>query len=201
MLCLESAFRSDWSDDPPDPHGLRNALDALFAQVLVVEVTGFEIMGARCHHYRIRRRQPLKTGGEIGCLSHHGTFLGCTLADEVPDDDGTGCNADSHREIDSVRHDAFRVHRSHGIEERQSGTHGPFGVILVGARVSEVSKHSIAHVAGHETVESLDGGFCSILVAAIDLAHLLGIEMLGELGGTDEIAEHHRQLAALGFAA
>ncbi len=39
-----------------------------------------------------------------------------------------------------------------------------------------------------------------ILVGAQDLAHLLGIELRGELGRAHEIGEHHRQLPALGLA-
>jgi hypothetical protein len=62
---------------------------------------------------------------------------------------------------------------------------------------AEVSHHTVAKVLGDVPTEALDGLRRRAMVLADDLTPLFGIEMAGNLGRTDEIAENYRQMAAL----
>jgi hypothetical protein len=67
-------------------------------------------------------------------------------------------------------------------------------------RVAEVRKHAVAHVLRHEPARLGDLLGAAAVIGADDFAHVLGVETSGERGRADEVAEHHRELAALGGA-
>jgi hypothetical protein len=63
---------------------------------------------------------------------------------------------------------------------------------------AEIDQHPIADIASDEAVERLNGGGNAGLIAADDLAQILGIEPGRERGGADQVAEHHAERAAFG---
>jgi hypothetical protein len=65
-------------------------------------------------------------------------------------------------------------------------------------RVAEVDHHPVAEVLGDVSVEALGSGDADPAILADDLAQLLGVDALRQLGRADEVAEHHGELAALG---
>ena len=87
---------------------------------------------------------------------------------------------------------------THRIHERQSCPHRPFGIVLVGSRVTEVNQHAVAHVLGDEPVKARDGLGDALLVGADDVAQVLGIKPRGERRRTDQIHECDRKLPTLG---
>ena len=66
---------------------------------------------------------------------------------------------------------------------------------------AEVGEHAVAHELGDVPSKRATTPAQRVLVGADDLAHLLGVEPRRERGRADQVAEHHRQLAALGLCA
>ena len=64
-------------------------------------------------------------------------------------------------------------------------------------RIAEINENAVAHVPGDEAIEPGDDFADRTVICADDLTQILGIEPSRELGRTDQIAEHHRQLPAL----
>src|SRR6185312_16078084 len=72
----------------------------------------------------------------------------------------------------------------------KTGPHGTGGVRFMRLWPAEIDQHAVANIAGNEAVERLDGGSDTGLVAADDLAQVLGIKPRREGGGADQVAEH-----------
>ena len=84
-----------------------------------------------------------------------------------------------------------------GLDDRQPRAHGALGVVLVSLRVAEVDEQAVAQVLRHVTVEALDHPGGGLLVAPEDLAPVLRIEPRRQSRRVHQIAEEHRELAAL----
>jgi hypothetical protein len=83
------------------------------------------------------------------------------------------------------------------VEHRQTRAGSTLGVVVVRLRVAEASHHAVAEVLGDMPAEPLDRLRRRMMVLADDLAPLFGIEMAGNLGRADEIAEKNRQMPSL----
>jgi hypothetical protein len=59
--------------------------------------------------------------------------------------------------------------------------------------------HAIAHILGDKAAKAANGVGNAAMVGADDLAQILGIEAGRQRRRTNEITEHHRQLAPLGL--
>src|SRR5215472_6730076 len=66
------------------------------------------------------------------------------------------------------------------------------------SRVAEINQYAVAHVPGDEAVEPGDYPGDGAVISGDDVTQILGIEPRRQLGRADEIAEHYRELAALG---
>ena len=87
---------------------------------------------------------------------------------------------------------------AHRLDQLQPRPYRPLGVILVGLRIAEVDQHAIAHVLRYEPAEALHGLGDALLIGGNDLAQVLRVHARRERRRTDEVREHHRDLAALG---
>ena len=76
--------------------------------------------------------------------------------------------------------------------------HRPLGVILVGLRIAEVDEHAVAHVLRYKPAEALHSLGDALLIGRNDLAQVLRVHTRRERCRTDEVREHHGNLAALG---
>ena len=68
----------------------------------------------------------------------------------------------------------------------------------MGLRVAEVDEHAVAHVFRHEPAEALHGLGDALLIGGNDLAQVFRVHARRECRRTDQVREHHRDLAALG---
>ena len=84
------------------------------------------------------------------------------------------------------------------LDEREPGAHRPLGVVLMGSRIAKINQHAVTHVFGDVAVEPGDRLGDGSVIGTEHFAQILGIEAGGKRGRTRQIAEHHRQLAALG---
>jgi len=91
------------------------------------------------------------------------------------------------------------MHRrlTYGIDHGEGRSRRSLGIRLVSLGPAEIGHHPIAEVLGDMPAEALDGLCRHAMVLADDLAPLFGIQMAGDLGRADEIAEKYRQMASL----
>ena len=73
------------------------------------------------------------------------------------------------------------------------------GIVVVRLGPAEIGHHAVAKVLGDMAAEALDCLRRRAMVLGDDLPPLLGIEMAGDLGRADQIAEKHRQMPPLAF--
>ena len=174
-----------------DLDGLVEALDRVGAESLVVEQPADQGPGVRADHDAAGLGQRLQAEGAIGGLADHRLLLGAALADQVARHDLAGRDADARRERHREAEAADRV------DEVEPGPDRALGIVLVRLRIAEIGQHAVAQKLGDVALEALDHPGAAVLVGAHDLAQVLGVEPGRELGGTDQIDEHHGELAAL----
>ena len=85
------------------------------------------------------------------------------------------------------------------VDDREPGADRPLGIILVRLGIAEIDEHAVAHILGDKTAKPADGVRDAAMVGADDLAQILGIEARGQRRRTNQVAEHHGQLAPLGL--
>ena len=136
----------------------------------------------------------LQARREVRRLADDAALLRLSRSDEVADHDKPGGDADTHLQRSAGRGRELR----HRLDQRKPGTHGALGVMLVGLGIAEISQHAVAHVLGDEPAGLGDLLGAATVIGTDDLAHVLGIQPRRQRGRADEVAEHHRELAALG---
>jgi hypothetical protein len=85
-----------------------------------------------------------------------------------------------------------------GPDDGEPSPHGALGVVFVRLRITEIGEHAVAHIFGDEAAVALDRRRAAAMIAPDDLAHVLGIEPRRKRRRTDEVAEHHSEMTALG---
>ena len=142
-----------------------------------------------------RVRQRLQACSEVRRLTNRDLFLGGAFAGQIAHDRHPGGNADASGECD------ISICRELGdrIDERETGTHRLFRIILVCLRIAEVDQHTIAHIAAYDALMPAYDFRDTTVVRANQRPHVLGIEPCGKRRRTHQIAEHNRQVASLGF--
>jgi hypothetical protein len=86
----------------------------------------------------------------------------------------------------------------HAIDRRQTASYGALGVVLVGAGISKIGEHPVAHIARNEPAEAFDRPGNAAVIRADDPAQILRIEPRQQCRRAHQIAEHHGQLPPLG---
>jgi hypothetical protein len=138
--------------------------------------------------------ESLQARRQVRRLADDTALLRLALADQVTDHHEPGGDADANLELA----DRGRVEPSDRDNDVEAGTDGALGIVFVGPRKAEISEHAVAHVFGDETVEAANRLRDTAVIGADHLAQLFGIEPRRQCRRADQIAEHHRQLSALG---
>src|SRR5262249_22238922 len=89
------------------------------------------------------------------------------------------------------------VERPNRIDQSEACADRSLRVVVVGARISEVDEQPIAKILRDVPAMAINHAGRHVLVAAHRLAPLLRIEPAREPCRADQVAEEHRQLAAL----
>jgi hypothetical protein len=119
----------------------------------------------------------------------------CSCAVQIADDDQPGGNPDARLQLDG-----FDIKPTDRVESAQARPHCSCGVVLMRLRIAEIDEYPVAHIPGDEAVEPKDNSGDCAVVSGDDLAQILGIELRRQRCRADQIAEHHRELAAFGVA-
>ena len=134
----------------------------------------------------------LQTCREVRRLADDCLLLSSTRSDQIADYDQPGSNAHAGLQWSAGLQSANRL------DQLQPRPYRPLGVVLVGLRIAEIDQHAVAHVLRYEPAEALHSLGDALLIGGNDLAQVLRVHARRERCRTDEVREHHRDLAALG---
>ena len=84
-----------------------------------------------------------------------------------------------------------------GGDDFQPGPDRAFGRVFLRRWKAEIRQDAIAQILRDMAVVPADDRGASLAVLVQQAAHVLGVELTGERGRADQIAEHHGDLAAL----
>jgi hypothetical protein len=87
----------------------------------------------------------------------------------------------------------------HGFHHPEPGPHRPRRIIFVRLGVSKVHQQTIAQILGNMPLIAGDHFGAGLLVSSHHLTQTFGVELTGERGRVHQVAEQHRELAALGL--
>ena len=91
-----------------------------------------------------------------------------------------------------------RARRREHPHDLEAGTHRALGVVLMRGRVAEIDQNAVADEAGGKAFVMLDHAHAGLAEARDHVAHVFRIELGGERGGIDHVAEHGGELTPLG---
>jgi hypothetical protein len=174
-----------------------DALERRRAEIVQQEHARDEPSRGIADHHRVGCGHGFEARGDVRGVAE-GEHLALGTAAHRADHDRAGVDADARRQTYSVLGLERIVQRAKGGEDLAPGTHGAFGVVLVGLRITEVHEQPVAQILGDVPRVAVDRPGRRPLIGAHDAAQVLGVEVLGEIGRAHQVAEHHRELAPLG---
>jgi len=141
---------------------------------------------------RIRLGDALQARRKVWGFTHDPAFLGLPGADEIADHHQPGryANADLQRLLDAQPADC--------LDQCSPCPDRALRIVLVGLGIAEIDEHPVTHVLGHEPVEPRYRRRDAFVIGADHGAQVLGVELGRERSRTNEIDEHHSQLATFG---
>ena len=157
-----------------------------------IEQIAEELSRALSDDHRVRLGNALQTCRKVRRLADNRLLLSSTRSDQIADYDQPGGNAHAGLQWSAG------LQPAHRLDQLQPRPYRPLGVVLVGLRVAEVDQHAVAHVLRYEPAEALHSLGDALLIGGNDLAQVLRVHARRECRRTDEVREHHRDLAALG---
>jgi hypothetical protein len=142
--------------------------------------------GLRCDHDLAGFRKALQAGREIGRVADH---FG-RVTDPLPDDGKAARDADS----DAERSRPLRQQPADRCSDRECRADRAFGIVLMRSRPAEIGENPVADDIGDIAVEAGDLRRHRAMIARQDVPVVLGVELCGKPGRTDEIDERDRQM-------
>jgi hypothetical protein len=136
----------------------------------------------------------LQSRREIRRLAHYTTLLGFAGTDQIAYDDETCGNTDTDRQSAAGR----SRHWPRGRHNLQTGANRSLGVVLMRPRVAEVCQNPVAHILGHESIETPDHRRNVFVVLAEHLAQVFRVKPRRNRGRADEVAEHDSETPTFG---
>ena len=85
------------------------------------------------------------------------------------------------------------------LDYRQPRPHRTLGIVLMCLRIAEIDQHPVAHIFGDKPIEAADRLGNGAVIVPDQLPQILRVMTGRECCRADQVAEHHRQLAAFGI--
>src|SRR5215475_5215527 len=194
MECLEAAHGGVGTQHLPRWHVLGKALKGDRAKIAILEEAARHPPGARFNHYGARLGQRLEAGSKIRRLADDRLLLGRADADEVPDHDEPGGDADAHLQ----RNASGGLKPLHRLDEGEPSANSALRIMLVSLGIAEIGQYTVAHASGDEPAIALDQFGATAVVIGDDRSKVLQIEMNRDGSRAHKVAEHHSELSTLG---
>ena len=197
LRCVEPCFDVADTDDPPDLDGLVEPLKLMLAHRSIFEGIAQQLARVVGDHDRVRRRQGLKACRQVRGRTDDRLVAGRFVADHFARDDQPGRHADADGKSEIVVPRQPEPGDALDDGERRIGC--PLGDIFLRGRIAEQHQNAVAHIARHMPAMAGDDVVAGAAVRAEHIEKVFRVHGLGELGRSDEIAEHDRQLTPLGL--
>ena len=159
------------------------------AFVLGDEQPGRLPLHARGDEHRPRFGRRLHPRRDVRRLAEH--FAGRV------DHDGAALEADAGGKLGRARSGVPGVEVGERALDRERGAHGALGVVLLRLRIAEQGHQPVAELLQHMAAETRHRRRGLVEIGADQIAPVLRVEPRRETRRADEIAEHHRDRAAL----
>ena len=169
---LEPADVLGLPHDRPGGSGRVEPLQRLESEGLQFERPAQQPTSGLGDEHAPRLGQGLQTRRQIGRVADHGLFLRRSRSDEIADDDDAGRYADA--DLQRLTGGSFELPGDRRDVQRRPDR--PFGVFFMGAREAEIGENAVAHEFRDKPVVARHRARTGVLVAADDIAHVLGIE-------------------------
>ncbi len=189
---LETAGNSTLANDAPGTHWLGKAFQPRRLDWFVFKIVASEPPRHCGNDHRVRRRRRLQPRGEVRRLADDVALLHLARSEQFADHDEAGGDADAHLMA------AFGEKLVYGIDQREARAHRVFDVNFMRFGIAEIHQHAVAHIFGDVAAEATDHPGRAFVVCGDHVAQIFRIKLCRERRRADEIAEHHRDLAALG---
>ena len=138
---------------------------------------------------RARLGQRLHPRGDVGDVA-------INLAARI-EDGGAGFEADTGDEFWLGRSGVLAIEFGQGALDRKRRACRALGVVLMRQRIAEQAHQPVAEFFRDMAAHFGDRSGSGVKIGADQVAPFLGIELRGDRGRADQIAEHHREIAAL----
>ena len=181
----------------PGRDGQGDSFQGLRTQALKLEGGPGEIAGHAVDHHAVRLRQGLQAGRYVGCFADRGDFLCRPDTDKVADHHRTGADADTGLQAQT----GLRTQPCDRPDDFQAGVDRPLRIVFMGARKAEVDENAVTHIARDETFHPRNDTGAGVLIGTHDGAQVVRVVADRQLRRSDEITEHHRQVALFGAGA
>ena len=113
------------------------------------------------------------------------------------EDGGAGFKADAGDELRLGRTRILAIEVGQGALDRQRGACRALGIVLVRQRIAEQTHQPVAELLRDVAAHFGDRSGSGVEIGTHEVAPFLGIELRGDRGRAHQIAEHHREIAAL----
>jgi hypothetical protein len=140
--------------------------------------------------HRSRIGKGLHARGDIGRIAKH-------LARRV-DHDWPGVDADAGDKLRAARAGVLAVEFGERALDGERRPHRALGIVLVRPRIAEERHQPVAELLQHMPAKFGHRSRGRVEIGIDEVSPILRVEVRGEAGRADEVAEHHGDRAALG---
>ena len=175
--------------EPEQRHRLGHAFEFVAAALLGDKQAGDLALHPRRHNDRAWLCQRLHSRRNVGRIA-------VNLARRI-DHYRAGFDPDARVERRLASTGILAVHLGERALDRERGPRRAFGVVLLRHRIAEQRHQPVAQLFGDVAAHLRHRRRGGIEIGADQIAPLLGIKLRGNAGRTHQIAEHHREVAAL----
>ena len=114
------------------------------------------------------------------------------------DHDWTGFEADAGGQLRLAGAGVLAVEFGERALDRQRRPHRAFDIVFMREWIAEQRQQPVAELLGDVTAHFRNRGRSGVEIGPDEIAPLLGVELRGNPGRAYQVAEHHREIAALG---
>ena len=152
-----------------DRHRRRDAPDGVHAEIAAVEVARDQPVRRRADHHRVGRGQGLQPRGDVRRNADR-SVLHTLAGRKGAGHDQAGVDANPDVQVDAVLRLKAAVELLDGLDDPESGTHGPLGVVLMRRRESEVDHDAVAQIVVGVALKAADHGRADAMIGSQSLA-------------------------------
>ena len=189
LRCAGAAAAAARAHEPEQRRRLGHALERVRAALLRDEQAGDLALHPRRDQHRARLGQRLHPRRDVGDVA-------VNLARRI-DHRRTGFQPDAGGKLRLAGAGILAVQLGERALDRERRPRRALGIVLMRDRIAEQRQQPVAELLGDMAAHLGHRRRGGIEIAADKVAPFLGIELRGNAGRAHQIAEHHREIAAL----